>query len=72
MCHCCRKLQTFTILSEEVENDLLLQERGLQGFPQVLCSLTTLERLHFSGQQLLRIPQEISQLTRLSTLTMNA
>lgn len=40
-------------------------------FPQVLCSLTTLERLFFNSQHLGRIPQEITQLTRLSFLSID-
>lgn len=41
---------------------------GLSSFSTALCSLTNLTSLSFEGQQLGRLPREISQLGKLACL----
>ena len=44
---------------------------GFELFPEILCSLTSLETLILTSQQLGELPQSLSQLTRLSQLVIN-
>ena len=62
----CRHLKHISI-SGEAENQHI---KGLMAFPSAICSLRNLEALRFSDQYLGRgrMPQEISQLTKLTCL----
>ena len=63
-----RKLERFFIKSHTVADVNAPPCIGLEGFPEVFCTIPSLQSLSFSDQHLYEIPDGLSQLTRLSQL----
>ncbi|BDA49343.1 probable ras suppressor protein 1 at C-terminar half [Coccomyxa sp. Obi] len=66
---CLRKLERFVITCAIQQGDEVVPPGiGLERFPEVLCTLPSLQSLQFFNQDLDQIPDGLSQLTRLSEL----